>query len=49
MDLADRLKQEGIDAARENIAKLSQLSGDLQQRVSGLREQRVAEPKSIEA
>lgn len=49
MDLADRLKQEGIDAARENIAKLSQLSSDLQQRVSGLREQRVTEPKSIEA
>ena len=49
MDLADRLKQEGIDAARENIAKLSQLSGDLQQRVSGLREQRVTETKSIEA
>ena len=25
MDTADRLKQEGIDTARENIAKLSQL------------------------
>ncbi len=25
MDNADRLKQEGIDAARENVARLSQL------------------------
>ena len=38
MDLADRLKQEGIDAARENIAKLSQLSAELTQRSQGLRE-----------
>ena len=49
MDLADRLKQEGIDGARENIAKLSQLSADLQERSRGLREQRGAEPQSVEA
>ena len=50
MNEADRLKQEGIDAARENIAKLSQLSADMQQRATGLREQREeAEPRSIEA
>ena len=40
MNTADRLKQEGIDKARENIAKLSQLSSDLQERSQGLREQR---------
>jgi uncharacterized protein YaaN involved in tellurite resistance len=38
MDLADRLKQDGIDAARENISKLSQLSAELTQRSQGLRE-----------
>ncbi len=49
MDIADRVKQEGIDAARENIAKLGQMSADLQQRASGLLEQRGTGPKSIEA
>ena len=48
MDLADRLKQEGIDAARENIAKLSQLSAELTQRSQGLREGAMEAP-SIEA
>jgi uncharacterized protein YaaN involved in tellurite resistance len=49
MDIAGRLKQEGIDTARENIAKLSQMSTDLQQRVSALHERPEAEPQSIEA
>ena len=49
MNEADRLKQEGIDAARENIAKLNQLSTELQDRSQGLREQRETEPSSIEA
>ena len=49
MNEADRLKQEGIDSARENIAKLSQLSADLQQRSTGLRDQRAVEAQSIEA
>jgi uncharacterized protein YaaN involved in tellurite resistance len=49
MDIASRLKQEGIDSARENIAKLSQMSTDLQQRVSALHERTEAEPQSIEA
>ncbi len=48
MDLADRLKQDGIDAARENIAKLSQLSAELTQRSQGLREEAMDAP-SIEA
>ncbi len=49
MDTADRLKQEGIDSARQNIAKLKDLSSDLQRRSQGLIEQREAEPRSIEA
>ncbi len=47
IDTADRLKAEGIAAARENIARLSQLSGELEQRFQGLRE--LAEGKSLEA
>ena len=49
MDMADRLKQEGIDSARENIAKLRELSTAMQERSQGLREQRETEPRSIEA
>ena len=48
MDMADRLKQDGIDAARENISKLSQLSAELTQRSQGLREGAMDAP-SIEA
>ena len=48
MDIADRLKQEGIDAAREGIARLSQMSAELEQRSQGLRE-RAVESQSIEA
>ena len=49
MDMTDRLKQEGIDSARENIAKLGQLSADLERRAGGLVEQRETEASSIEA
>ena len=49
MNTADRLKQEGIDSARENIAKLSQMSADLAQRSQGLREQHETDAASIEA
>jgi len=38
MDTADRLRQEGIEVARENIAKLSELSASLMQRAAGLLE-----------
>ena len=38
MNTADRLKLEGIHAARENIARLSQLSADMEQRSMELRE-----------
>ena len=47
MDLADRLKQEGIVKARENIAELSRLSEEFQQRVGALHG--ADGPKSIEA
>ncbi len=47
IDIADRLKTEGIDAARQNIARLAQLSAELQERAAGLQEQR--EAKSLEA
>ena len=46
MDAADRMKLEGIQAARENIAKLSELSAGMDERSKGLRE---GEAKSIEA
>jgi uncharacterized protein YaaN involved in tellurite resistance len=38
MDAADRLRQEGINVARENIAKLSELSAALMQRAGSLLE-----------
>ena len=48
MNIADRLKQEGIVSARENIAKLTQLSAELEQRSQGMLEQATETP-SIEA
>jgi len=49
MDIASRIKQEGIETARENIAKLSQMSTELQKKVSGISERKDAEPESLEA
>ena len=49
MDTADRLKQEGIDSARENIAKLTELTTEMSERSQGLREQRQTEAQSLEA
>ena len=49
MNTADRLKQEGIESARENIAKLSQLSTEMRERSQGLRDQRTTEAQSVEA
>jgi len=40
MDIADRLKTEGIEAAREDIVKLRQLTDALVQRNGGLTEQK---------
>jgi hypothetical protein len=36
LDIADRLRQEGIQAARDNITRLSQLSTELMQRAGNL-------------
>jgi uncharacterized protein YaaN involved in tellurite resistance len=49
MDTAERIKQQGIDSARANIARLGQLSADLQRRVSGLAETGEVELLSAEA
>lgn len=49
LDIAKRLKQEGIDAARSNSAKLVQLSADLRQRVSVGDQADMAPPDSFEA
>jgi len=49
MDMADRLKQEGIASARENIGRLKELTAGLQERSKGLRELPAAGPQSIEA
>ena len=38
MEMAERIKQEGIETARANIARLSEMSADLQRRSRGLRD-----------
>jgi uncharacterized protein YaaN involved in tellurite resistance len=48
MEIANQLKQRGIEFARENIAKLSQLTADLQGRSQGLVEQGEAGTPAIE-
>jgi uncharacterized protein YaaN involved in tellurite resistance len=48
MEIANKLKQQGIEFARENIAKLSQLTADLQQRSQGLVEKGEAGTPAIE-
>ncbi len=47
MDLAERLKQEGIDKARVNIAELGKMSEEFQQRAGALR--RAGKVESTEA
>ena len=44
LDIADRLRQEGIQSARENIARLAELSGTLSQRATGLLENAKEKP-----
>lgn len=39
MDIADRLRRDGINAARENITRLTQMSANLMQRATGLLEE----------
>jgi uncharacterized protein YaaN involved in tellurite resistance len=47
IDTANRLKQEGITSARENISRLSLLAGALEERFAGMRQ--LPEGKSLEA
>ena len=49
LEVAGRLKQEGTAAARENIARLAQLSADLQQHVSGYVQEGIDRSDSLEA
>jgi hypothetical protein len=50
VDAASRQQQEGIASARENIARLTEMSADLEQKVSGLLPAREAEaPRADEA
>ena len=48
MNIADRVKQEGIEIARGNIAQLAQMSATLEQRSKGIVENVVGAP-SLEA
>ncbi len=48
LDTASRLKTEGIDVARANIAKLTEMTQQIEEKVSGLPAKDV-EPKSLEA
>jgi uncharacterized protein YaaN involved in tellurite resistance len=47
IDMANRLKQEGIASARENISRLNRLAGVLDERFAGMRE--LPEGTSLEA
>ena len=48
MEIASQLKQQGIEFAQENIAKLGQLTADLQQRSRGLVDQGDADLTAVE-
>ena len=49
LNTASRLRQEGIDTARENIATLSHMSAKLEQKVSGILRKSESRPGSVEA
>ena len=42
------LRQEGIETSRENIAKLTEMSGALEQKVKGLLQKGDSRPGSID-
>ena len=48
LDSAGRLRQEGIETSRENIAKLTEMSGALEQKVKGLLQKGDSRPGSID-
>ena len=49
LTIAGRLRQEGIEAARDNIAQLGQLLAGLEGRISGLLTEGETRPTSVEA
>ena len=49
MDTVDRLKEEGIQSARRNIATLAQMTAEMQGRLGGLQTGTDAEPRALEA
>lgn len=49
MDTVDRLKEEGIQSARRNIAALTQMTAEMQGRLGGLHTGTDAEPRALEA
>jgi uncharacterized protein YaaN involved in tellurite resistance len=49
MDTVDRLKEEGIQSARRNIAALAQMTAEMQGRLDGLQTGTRAEPRALEA
>jgi len=49
MDTVDRLKEEGIQSARRNIATLAQMTAEMQGRLGGLQTGPGAEPSALEA
>ena len=48
MEIANKLKQQGIEFAQENITKLGQLTADLQERSRGLLDQGETDLSAIE-
>ena len=49
MDTVDRLKEEGIQSARRNIATLAQMTAEMQGQLGGLQTGTGAEPRALEA
>ena len=49
LQMASRLRQEGIEAAKDNISKLTEMSADLERRVAGVLQEGDGQPESVEA
>ena len=49
LNIASQLRQEGIEAGRDNIAKLTQMAESLGQRVSGVPQEGETRPGTVEA
>ena len=49
LNTASRVRLEGIEAARDSIAKLSEMSQSLERRIGGVPEEVATRPASVEA